>query len=274
MITAAARYFLAFALFASLVGQASPARAEQQQWAAAYVDWTFDAETQAAGLSQDLWIPQAATASFFTLNWDFVSGEGGYIGLQSDATGATNARFSVWNASAAQGDACRKFDGEGEGMTCMTPLAIAPDKIYRVHVTRGEADAQGQWWIGWLEAPGTPRQRIGALRVNAAQTMVTPASVHNFSEFWGDRVRACSAVPLSAAAFGPPTAMRANGAPLTGSHPKGRRPDGHRCRTGRERSGVVAGHAPLPIAGAPGMLITLGGDLRANRALAQRLVAR
>jgi hypothetical protein len=247
------------------------ARAEQQKWAAAYVDWTFQSEAPAIGLSQDLWIAQPATASFFTLNWDFVAGDGGYIGLQSDETGAGHARFSLWNATAAQGDACRTFDGEGEGMTCVVPVVIAPEKIYRVHVTRGEADAQGQWWIGWLETRGGARKRIGALRVNAALTSVTPAGMHNFSEYWGNAVAACRAVPLSAAAFGPPALMRTGSAAAIGAQPAGRRPDGHRCRTGRERSGAVVGHTPVPVAQAPGMLITLGGDANANRTLAQRL---
>ncbi len=274
MISAAARSFpIVVVLFASLFAMSTPARAEQQQWAAAYVDWTFEAETPGIGLSQDLWIAQAASATFFTLNWDFVSGDGGYIGLQSDETGVGNARFSLWNATAAQGDACRPFDGEGEGMTCVLPIVISPDKVYRVLVTRGEADAQGQWWLGWIEEPGAPRRRIGSLRVASGLTSVTPASVHDFSEYWGDAVGACRAVPLSAAAFGPPTLILPNGPAAKGAHPTGRRPDGHRCRTGRERTGAVAGHTSVSVADAPGMLVTLGGDANANRILAHRVSA-
>lgn len=261
----------ALVFFASLGVLAAPARAAQQLWAAAYVDWTFASEAPGIAIAQDMWVPQPATASFFTLNWDFVAGDGGYIGLQSDEAGVGNARFSLWNADASQGAACRRFDGEGEGMTCVTPLPIAPDKIYRVHVTRGEADARGQWWIGWIETRGEPRRQIGALRVARTSTAIAPASVHDFSEFWGDAVAACRAVPLSAAAFGPPTLSYANGAKALGGGATGRRPDGHRCRSGRERSGATAGHTPLTVGDHPGMMITLGGDAESNRTLAQSL---
>jgi len=253
---------------------AAPAQAEQQQWAAAYVDWTFAAETPGVELAQDLRIPQAATASFFTLNWDFVAGDGGYIGLQSDETGKGNARFSLWDATAARGDACRTFDGEGEGMTCVTPVVIAPEKIYRVRVTRGERDAQGQWWIGWIEERGGARREIGALRVGPTLTAARADSVHNFSEYWGDAVAACRAVPLSAAAFGPPTLNGADGRAVIAAHPAGRRPEGRLCRTGRERTGAITGHTPITVGDAPGMLITLGGDVRENTDLAKRLAPR
>lgn len=263
---------VAFAVAAMGLIWAPPARAEQQRWAAAYVDWTFPDQDPAIGVAQTLWIPQPARASFFTLNLDFVSGDGGYIGLQSDEAGAGNARFSLWNASAARGAACRRFDGEGEGMTCETPVGIARNAPYRVRVQRGEADAQGQWWIGSLEAPGRPRLEIGALRVARAHVAIAPDSVHDFSEYWGDAVKACRDVPLSAARFGAPKLLRAGGGESVAANPVGRRPDGHSCRTGRERSGAVAGHRAILLDGAPAMLVTLGGAAATNAALSQSLV--
>jgi hypothetical protein len=71
------------------LGFATPASAQQQQWAAAYVDWTFAEDVSAsARVEQDIRVAEPARASFFTLNWDFEVGEGGYIGLQSDEAGA------------------------------------------------------------------------------------------------------------------------------------------------------------------------------------------
>lgn len=253
---------------------ATPARAEQQLWAAAYVDWSFEAEDVGVELSQLLWAPQPAVASFFTLNWDFEAGDGGYIGLQSNEVGAGNVRFSLWNADAARGEACRRFDGEGEGMTCVLPLTIARDQLYRVGIARGQSDAQGQWWIGWVEDASGRRQQIGALRVSASLNAIAPASIHNFSEYWGDAVSACSSVPLSAAAFAAPAINSASGPSAIAAHPIGRRPDGHSCTSGRERTGAVAGHTPLSIAGEPAMLLTLGGPHDANQALAQHLRTR
>lgn len=253
---------------------APSAQAEQQRWAAAYVDWTFPDQDPGIALAQTLWIPQPAHASFFTLNWDFSGGDGGYIGLQTNEAGVGNARFSLWNASAARGAACRRFDGEGEGMTCEIPVGIVRNALYRVHVQRGEADAQGQWWIGSLEAPDGRRLEIGALRVARASAAIAPETVHDFSEFWGDAVNACRDVPLSAAAFGAPKIVHANGAERVAANPVGRRPDGHRCRTGRERSGAVARHRAIELEGAPAMLLTLGGAAAANAALSESLAQR
>lgn len=265
--------YVAVALAALCLAWLPAARADQQLWAAAYVDWTFPEPAPGVALAQTLWIPQSATASFFTLNWDFVAGDGGYIGLQSNEAGAGNARFSLWNATAARGAACRRFDGEGEGMTCEIPVTIAPDALYRVRMQRGETDAQGQWWIGSLETPDGARREIGALRVAAAHTLVAPDTVHDFSEYWGDAVKACRDVPLSAAAFGAPKLTHADGKETIAATPTGRRPDGHPCRTGRERSGAKAGHRVIVLDGAPAMLLTLGGTAAANTALSETLAA-
>lgn len=267
------RWILAIAALVAAYAPIGVARAEQQKWAAAYIDWDVSRAGAGVELAQRMWIAQPAVASFFTLNWDFVAGDGGYIGLQSDEAGAGNVRFSLWNATAAKGAACRRFDGEGEGMTCVLPVRLDADAVFRVRITRGAADAQGQWWIGWIEAPGAAAQQIGALRVGANMTAITPDGLHNFSEYWGAAERACRSVPLSAAAFAAPNFVSATGARVIGVEPVGRRPNGHPCATGKERTGAVAGHKPMQLAGAPAMLMTLGGDAAANAALLQKLAA-
>ncbi|GAM99037.1 hypothetical protein U91I_02674 [alpha proteobacterium U9-1i] len=260
-------------------GLVAPAAAEQQQWAAAYVDWTFAEDaTAAARAEQEIRVAEPGRASFFTLNWDFEVGEGGYIGLQSDEAGAHNVRFSLWNATSARGAACRRFDGEGVGMTCELPWAISADAFYRVRVVRGAADAGGQWWSGWIdrrEAGGRVVQtRIGDLRVAASSNAINPATIYNFSEFWGDAVPACRDVALSAAIFAPPRiGASTTGAVSTARNPVGRRPDGHLCN-GRERSGAVSRHTPIALDSGPGMILTLGGSIPANEGAARRLSGR
>jgi hypothetical protein len=261
------------------LGLATPASAQQQQWAAAYVDWTFAEDASAsARIEQDIRVAEPARASFFTLNWDFEIGEGGYIGLQSDEAGAHNVRFSLWNATSARGTACRRFDGEGVGMTCELPWTIAANVFYRVRVVRGAADAGGQWWAGWidtLEADGPVVQtRIGDLRVAAGGDAINPATIHNFSEFWGDAVVACQDVTLSAAIFAPPRiGASTTGAVSAARDPVGRRPEGHFCN-GRERSGAVSRHTRIALDSGPGMILTLGGTVPANEAAARRLSGR
>lgn len=256
----------------ALAAATPAAHAQQQQWAAAYVEWTVPAApAQAATLSQDLAVFEPALASFFTLNWDFQGTEGGYIGLQSDETGQTNARFSLWNATVARGAACRPFDGEGVGMTCVLPLPIEPGRVYRVEVVRGATDAAGQWWTGYISDHGPngtrARQSIGEIQVAAGSTQIDPATLHNFSEYWGNAVRACRDVPMSAAVFVAPTL---NG--VAGHTPIGTRPDGHPCARGTERSGAVASHAPLTtVNGMPAMVLVLGGTADASAAYAARV---
>lgn len=261
------------------LGLTTSAIAQQQQWAAAYVDWTFaDHASASARIEQDIRVAEPARASFFTLNWDFEVGEGGYIGLQSDETGAHNVRFSLWNATSARGAACRRFDGEGVGMTCELPWRIAPNAFYRVRVVRGAADAGGQWWSGWIDtraADGRVTQTsIGDLRVAASANAIDPTTIYNFSEFWGDAVAACQDVPLSAAIFAPPrVSASATGAASAATNPVGRRPDGHVC-SGRERSGAVSRHTHIAMDGGPGMILTLGGSVSTNESMARRLSGR
>jgi hypothetical protein len=274
------RFFLA-ALTAPLLalGLPAPAAADQQLWAAAYVDWTFaENAPSAARVEQEIRVAEPGRASFFTLNWDFEVGEGGYIGLQSDEAGAHNVRFSLWNATSARGRACRRFDGEGVGMTCELAWRIAPDAFYRVRVVRGATDAGGQWWSGWIdtrEADGRVVQTsIGELRVAASGDAINPATIYNFSEFWGDAVAACQDVALSAAIFAPPrVSVSVTGGASAASNPVGRRPDGHVCN-GRERTGAVSRHARVALDEGPGMILTLGGTVSANEAMARRLAGR
>lgn len=263
----------ALLLISMMLGVGALAHAQQQQWAAGYVDWSFPQAQPAEGIAQRVWIPQPAVASFFTVNFDFVGAQGGYIGLQSGEGGAGNVRFSLWNTTVARGEACRPFDGEGEGMTCVLPVAIQRDGLYRVRVVRGAADAQGQWWIGWLDEPNSASRQIGAIRTPRRQSEIAAEGIHNFAEFWGGAVRACRDVPLSAAAFAAPRLTLAGGEESAGAMANGTRPEENRCVTGRERLGAAVTHAPLVLQGAPAMIITLGGAPEDNAALTRRLAA-
>jgi len=260
------------AFWLGLLTLTSPAAAQQQQlWAAAYIDWRFPSELDGIDrVAQDIAVLEPARASFFTLNWDFATGDGGYIGLQSDVDGAGNARFSLWNARAARGEACRPFDGEGIGMTCVFSMPIEPDRFYRLRILRAYADASGQWWSGWIDAISADGQthstKIGDLQVAADRTAIAPGSIYNFSEYWGDAVRACRDVPLSVAAFLAPAAQRGDeDRGVIAEAPAGRRPDGHPCATGLEQTGAVASHVGISHLGAPAMIMVLGGNETDNR---------
>jgi hypothetical protein len=269
-----------FSLALGLALAAPTALAQQQQWAAAYINWTIPSSpAEVTILDQDIAVLNPGVASFFTLNWEFVGAEGGYIGLQSDEAGVTNARFSLWNATTARGEACRPFDGEGVGMTCVVPLQIEPGVLYRVEVIRGDRDAGGQWWSGWISQQGPDgahtRQSIGAIQVQASSTRVDPDTLYNFSEFWGNAVRACRDVPLSSAVFVAPGVAGFNAAAgVRGAAPVGTRPDGHPCARGTERTGAVATHQALTVRHKPAMVMVLGGTTAASTAAAADAVTR
>jgi hypothetical protein len=100
--------------------------AQQQQWASQYVKWTFDKPVDVWNIDQQVWFPQPNNDSFMPLQWSWKNAEvGGYLGLQqADGAASQNVRFSLWDATEAQGTNCRKFDGEGKGYTCILPVNI------------------------------------------------------------------------------------------------------------------------------------------------------
>lgn len=252
-----------------------PAQAEQQKWAAAYVDWIFpDNAPQASTVDQELWIPEASVARYFTLNWDFAGGGSGYMGLQTDADGVGNVRFSLWDATDAKGSACRKFDGEGVGRTCEAGFEIDKSVFYRLRLKRTAADATGQWWAGyviWTDAAGGKGEiAIGEIKVGKDKTLVDPPSIGNFSEYWGDQVRRCGDIPMSAAVYAPPALNPRNDGSYetVATQPSARSPDDNICRSGREGRGAMTRHVPMKLGSAPGMMIVLGGEKAAADAYA------
>lgn len=197
-----AKWIAVWGLTGLLLGGLS-VRADQQLWASQYVQWKFDGGPQDIwNVDQEVWIAQPNATSFWPLQWDFKGlNYGGYIGLQQGTGAEQNVRFSIWNATEAKGNSCRKFDGEGVGQTCTLTLRIDPRKAYRLRIWRLKADSTGQWWGGWLietDAAGNLSERsIGQIKAPPAAKSVDPASTSNFVEYWGDPVRACRAIPLS-----------------------------------------------------------------------------
>ena len=45
-------------------------------------------------IEQDIWIPEAPVARYFTLNWNFNGVGKGYMGLQTNADGVDNVGVS------------------------------------------------------------------------------------------------------------------------------------------------------------------------------------
>ena len=260
---------IALVVFAGIPISTPSASAQQQQWASQYVNWKFDGSVKEVwNIDQEVWIPQANSTSYWPTQWGFNGlSYGGYIGLQQASAADQNVRFSIWNATAAEGPQCRKFDGEGIGQTCVLNVKIDPNKFYRLRVWRLDADASGQWWGGWLIETGSRgalvESYIGRIKAPVAAKSIDPGSITNFVENWGPAVVKCGGVPLSIVGFTPP-AVNSSGkgsgkyqgsSMYSGSQ---KAPD-NRCSTGNENNGAIISAKPYNFGFANGVMMFLGG---------------
>lgn len=190
------------------------AAAAQHGYGYLYVDWDFGSASELWNVDQTMRIQKKAAATYWAQLWSWTDADyGGYIGLQTNgnrfdgSTGET-AIFSLWNADAATGDACGQFEGEGNGYSCRIPFRIRTNAQYRLRVLRLHADADGQWWGGWVHSASTRTEyHIGDIRVPTSHTSMRELA--NFSEYFGDAV-ACTKVPVSVVHWTQPTANRLN----------------------------------------------------------------
>jgi uncharacterized protein DUF3472 len=190
------------------------AAAAQHQNAYLYVDWDFGSASGFWNVDQALSVSKKASSTYWAQLWSWTDADyGGYIGLQTDgdrfdgSTGDT-AIFSLWNANAASGKACGQFEGEGNGYSCRLPFRIRTKAHYGLRVLRLHADADGQWWGGWVRSFRTgTAYHIGDIRVPASHTAMGVPS--NFSEYFGPAV-GCTRVPVSKVHWTKPSANRAD----------------------------------------------------------------
>ena len=253
-----------------LLAGAGAARADQQQWASQYVGWKATGNAGPVyNIDQEVWIPQPNATSYWPLQFGFVGISGGaYIGLQQASGGSQNVRFSIWNATKANGTNCEAYGGEGVGQTCTLNVTIDPNKFYRLRVWKVNTEADGQWWGGWLiEADSSGKlvqHEIGSIKAPAGASFIDPNSLSNFVEFWGQHIAPCKDVPLSVAGFTPP-AVNYNGAG-SGSY-RGyytyngsTKATGNLCTTGAESNGALITAKPDNFGFANGVLMFLGGS--------------
>ncbi len=252
------------------MGNASPG---QQQWSSQYVNWTFDGKVKEVwNIDQQVWFPQPNNSSYWPVQWTFSGGGdvGGYMGIQQQAVASDqNVRFSIWNATAAQGSNCKPFGGEGIGQTCTLSIQIDINKFYRLRLWRLAEEPDGQWWGGWLIEVGAKgvltEHFIGQIKAPAGMNTVDPNSITNFVEYFGDSFATCDSVPLSIVGFTPP-AVNYNGAGSGSyqgysSYQGSTKASGNHCVTGKEDNGAFISAKPYNFGFANGVMMFLGGTL-------------
>jgi hypothetical protein len=158
----------------------SPARSRPRSSAPAvapqgtYTDWNWPATSGGYyNFDHDLRIQQVTPNApyFWSHQFGFVDGDGGYLGLQSNGVGFDGYRgklaiFSIWQATAASGPACGTFGGEGTGYSCKIPYEWVANRRYRLRLWATGTDGADEWWGAWVMDRTTgAEQHIGSIRV-------------------------------------------------------------------------------------------------------------
>ena len=224
--------------------------------------------TEVWNVDQEVWIPRTANSSFWPLVWDWKgSDSGGYLGLQQQGDGQQNVRFSIWDATTAEGPNCRTFDGEGIGYTCILNVTIDTKKFYRYRLYRMATEPDGQWWGGWLiegDASGTLVEHyIGRIKAPTGAQSVDPAQINNFVEFFGGAVPRCRDVPLSIAGLTPPAVnYLGKGTGVYGGYTVfnySNTAEGNHCVNGNQGDGAIITAEPYDHGFATGVMMFMGG---------------
>lgn len=159
---------------------------------------------------------------FYSWQFGFVNGDGGYIGIQKDPglpPASKKAIFSIWGANAAncspvEGAICQPFSGEGEGYQTLIPYNWVAGHRFRVRVREVRSDSGGHWWKGDITDLTTGvTKMIGEIRVPLSYQRLRAWSV-NWVEWYGPEADTCGQLPESTVYFAPPRAN--NGAVVAG----------------------------------------------------------
>lgn len=178
-----------------------------------YTDWYWPASAQGYyNFDHDLNVQYVTPDApyFWSHQFGFIGGDGGYLGLQSRGIGFNGyvgklAIFSIWQANGASGS-CGTFAGEGEGYSCKIPYQWVSGRRYRLRLWAVSADALGTWWVAAVMDRSTGVEtQIGLIRVPPSWGWLGSWSVM-WTEYFGGPLSSCSAQPYSRAIFYAPTA--------------------------------------------------------------------
>lgn len=146
---------------------------------------------------------------FWAHQFGFLSGSGGYLGLQigSYPNNSKIALFSIWGANAASGPRCSTFQEQGAGYTCrLDPYNWAIGRAYRLRIWTVSTDSMGEWWGAWVQDTATGADSyIGSIRVPLSWGWLTSGSVA-WTEDFGPRPSTCAGFSGAKAQFDFPTA--------------------------------------------------------------------
>ena len=152
---------------------------------------------------------------FWAHQFRTVSGEGGYIGLQTKGNRADGslgkmAIFSFWDTLGAEGPGVVRFGGEGVGWSCRIPYFWEAGRAYRLRVELVDRGGGEAWWQGSVADldRGDGPQDFGCICAPVGWGGLGTWSVM-WTEYYGPPLARCADLAYSKVVFSTPMAGEA-----------------------------------------------------------------
>lgn len=153
---------------------------------------------------------------YWSSQFGFTNGLGGYVGMQRFRNGGGMFLFSVWDATAGRagdtGTYCQRFTEGGSGYTCRVDRAFTAGHHYTYQVAPAGA--------GWYAATITDTTAgttfvLGSLQIGDGQ--ISTGGMVNWVEYfdWNNDAATCADEPYSEALFDLPHGTAAGGGTAT-----------------------------------------------------------
>ncbi len=150
--------------------------------------------------------PGASGNTFWSTQFFYGDGTGGYIGMQQNDGTNKIAIFSIWNAtgwSSGFNGNCSNFAGEGTGVSCKLTYPWVQGHKYTFSVLKTSTTALNETWAGQVTDLSTgATQTIGEIQQGVKAVGLTAMSqfVENFTQ-GSQQYTSCSQVPAAVAIF-------------------------------------------------------------------------
>lgn len=189
-----------------------------------YTDWNWPStQTGYSSFEWNVTVLKDPTPAgyFWSHQFGFKNGNGGYAGLQSNGTRRSDgsigklAIFSIWDTTESQGPACGKFGGEGEGQSCSVAYEWIVNRSYKFRVSKISGDSNGSWWGAWVKDTVTQEEEyIGQIKLPASWGALNEFSIM-WSENFAPPFTRCENLIHSSVSFNSPTANGGNISPTS-----------------------------------------------------------
>eukprot|EP01133_Synstelium_polycarpum_P021662 gene21662-26023_t len=154
---------------------------------------------------------------FWSNQFDFVTGQGGYLGMQSNGGDKRQFLFSLWGATASYkgspGSICEEFTGEGVGLHCWYHFDWVAGETYKFTLAYEGSNTFG----ATVKNLNTSMSfKIGSITAEPTATSISRKGMVSWIEYfeWNWSWASCLNQPVSQVLFGNPVA---NQGALTGS---------------------------------------------------------